>query len=492
MLEFKQILKKILLKDSSRPAFWLMLGLIFKGIFFLAVILNHPYHDIPGIWGATQGDDSSYLLPIDNLLQHGAYFPDFRMPGYGAVYLLFRLIFSQPEGCNALIILQLILASVSVYYLALTAKYILKKDSAFYYTFYLFLLCSFPNFFDAYIGSESLCTSLLIFSVYFFNRYFQEQKNKYLFHAGCLVTTVMFIRPVFAGVLVISVFLILFQKNTGLKAKLKSIFLFLVIFLLCEGSWIYRNYQTHKQFITFTTSGEFYPEQATSYLKPLFEFTQSWGGVCSYRNIPSDLDWFQYHYKGMTPITHFDSLPDDIYTSAYNKDSLLRLKKMILALQNPSIDTASASAYQYELITKLNKYGLAFKREKPLVYFVIAPLKMMGTMLYSYLTRNYLDRGRSVPVFGKLIIAFNYLIYWIIILTGLPGIIVLTISGLKRLSIFLVVPFIPLYIILVHPVIFRFFDTRFLMPAFPFIIICSAYILVQLGERILHPHTRLQ
>ena len=489
-MEYKQILKKTFLKNPSSPAFWLILGFTFKGLLFLSVILNHPYHDIPGIWGATQGDDSSYLVPVDNFLLHGNYIPDFRMPGYGAAYLLFRLVFTQAGACNALLILQLVLASASVYYLALTAKNIFKSNAVFYLAFYLFLLSSYPNFFDAYIGSESLCTSFLIFSVYFFTGYSGEQKNKYLFYAGSLATWVIFLRPVFAGILAVCVFLILLQKNQRFPAKIKSVFLFLFIFLLCEGTWIYRNYQKHKQFIPFTTTGEFYPEQAKSYLKPLFQFTQSWGGVCTFNNTPPDIDWFQYQYKGMPPILHYDSLPDDIYTSVYNKDSLLRLKGMIKALQNPTIDMISASTYQSELRTKFDQYRLSFKREKPFVYHVKAPLKMIGVMLFSHLTRNYLDRGKSVPVFGKMLIAFNYLLYLAVLLSGLIGMVALTVTGLKKASFILIVSFIPLYIILVHPFIFRFFDARFLMPAFPFIIVCSAYLLADLWDRISSPEVR--
>jgi len=484
-LEFKHILKKIFLKDPYTPAFWLSMGLIIKGALFLGVVLNHPYHDIAGIWGATMGDDSSYIVPIDNLLKHGAYSPDYRMPGYGAVYLLFRL-FLQPAGaCNLLLILQLILASASVYYLALTAKCIFKKDSVFYAVFYLFLFSSFSNFFDAYIGSESLCTSLLIFSVYFFTKFYQDKKEKYMFFAGLFASWAIFTRPVFIGLLAICGLLLLFQKSTNFKTKTKSIFLFLIVFIICEGSWIYRNYKTHKEFLPATTSGEFYPEDVASYLQPLFEFTQSWGGVCTLTNRPPDIDWFQYHYTGQSPITQYDSLPDNIYTSAYNKDSLLRLKKMIKALQNPSIDKVTASTYQLKLQTKFTQYRLAFKREKPFVYYIKAPLKMMRAMLYNNLTKNYLDRGQSMPVLGSFITASNYLIYLTIVLSGLIGLVTLTINGIKMWSPLLVIPFIPLYVLLVHPFIFRFFDARFLMPAFPFIIVCSAYVLVELGERIL-------
>ena len=475
-MKLKATLKYIFLRNPNAPAFWLMLGFVIKGILFISVVLNHPFHDIRGIWGATQLDDSSYLLPIDNLLQHGTYFPDFRMPGYGAIYLLFHLFFSQTGTCNALIVLQLILASASVYYLSLTAKSTFKNNSIFYLTFYLFLACSFSNFFDAYIGTESICTSLLIFSVYFFTCYFERQKTRYLFYAGLLATWAMFVRPVFGGVIVICSFLILFQAGRGISIKIKHTFLFLIPFLLCEGSWIYRNFQVHKKFVPFTsTAGAFYPDAATTYLQPLFEFTQSWGGVCSLEDKPVDIDWFQYRYPGMTPITHYDSLQDDIYTSAFNKDSLMVLKRMILAIQNPSIDTALAARYQHQLRIKLTAYKLSVKNEKPFRYFVVAPLKITGVMLYGPETRLYLQRGIVVPFFGELIGVFNNIIYLIVLLSGLIGIIWLIIYGLKQRSFLLIVAFIPLYTILVHSVVFRLHFNRYLMPAYPFLIICSAY-----------------
>jgi len=477
-------LQKIFLKNPNSPAFWLVLGFIVKGALFLGVVFNHPYHDIAGIWGATWADDDSYLVPIDNFLRHGIYTPDYRMPGYGIVYLLFRLVFAQAGACNALLILQLILASASVYYLALIARNIFKSNAVFYLTFYLFLLCSFSDFFDAYIASESLCTSLLIFNVYFFIRYFQERKNKYLFFAGLLATWVMFIRPVFGGLVVVFSFLILFKKGVRLNNKVKFVLLFLIPFVLCEGSWVSRNFQVHKKITPFNSTGNpFYPGEAATYIEPLFNFVQSWGGLCSGTGKYNDMDWFQYNQKDGPSIIHYDSLPNNIYTSAFNKDSLLRLKVMILALQKPSIDTTTASIYQQELRTKFDKYRFSIEREKPFLYFIKAPLRMLHEMLYGYDAKLYLERGKSVPFFGGLIVAFNYFMYITLLFFGLMGAVWLIIIGIKRSSLIIVIPFIPLYTILIHPFIFRFFASRYLMPAYPFLIICSAYLLYTIYKR---------
>ena len=81
----------------------------------------------------------------------------------------------------------------------------------------------------------------------------------------------------------------------------------------------------------------------------------------------------------MRPITRYDSLPDDIYTSAYNKDSLIELKRMIKDLQSPSIDTSVASEYQRRLRTAFIKYRYSFEKEKPFTYFLKTPLKIMSS-----------------------------------------------------------------------------------------------------------------
>jgi hypothetical protein len=289
----------IFLKSPSAPAFWLILAFIFKGIPFLMVILNKPYSDIPGIWGASQGDEPSYFVPIDNLLKHGNYSPDYRMPGYGIVYLLFRLLFLQPGACNALILFQYILASLSVYYLSLVARNLFENDTMFYLTFYLFLICPVSNFYDAYTCTESLCGSMLIFSVYFFSKYFQKQEEKYCFISGLLFTWVMFLRPVFGGLIAACCFIFLLNRNVGFKIKLKHLLIFLMPFIICEGTWAIRNYVFHKKFIPLTSIDGVYPRTDNSYIKQLFEFGQSWGGVCSFTNHSPDMDWIKYFYGGI-------------------------------------------------------------------------------------------------------------------------------------------------------------------------------------------------
>src|SRR5580693_8486867 len=131
-----KVIKSIFLKDPESPWFWLTLALIVKGIFpFIWLFHSPPPNDVPGFWGGIGGDTSSYIDPIDNFLKFGMYIPDFRMPGYGAVYLIFRLFVSKPAALNCLLILQYLLASLSVYIVSLTAKRIFESNTVFYFCF---------------------------------------------------------------------------------------------------------------------------------------------------------------------------------------------------------------------------------------------------------------------------------------------------------------------------------------------------------------------
>lgn len=470
-------LKKILFKNPESPAYWLILAIIIKGIIPFAWLMHSTLPcEIPGFWGGTGGDTDSYVVPINHWLAHGVYKPDFRMPGYGVVFMFFRLVFTTPNACNALIILQFLLASVTVYYLALAARNIFHNDTVFYISFYLYLISNFPNFFDGFILTESLTTSFIIFSVFFFTKYFSSKKILYLFLSSVFLGWAIFMRPGFSILLPVFALVIIFQRRSDIFKNIKYGILFLLPFTVFDGMWTYRNYREFHKIIPLSYIGN-YPNIAASYLEPMFYFVQSWGGGYSFTNNVVDLDWFDYTYGGRIKPTHIDSLPDNIYTSKYNKDSLLHLKKLIQGLQNPAIDSNTANAYQRELIRKFKMYQKSFKDEKPFVYYVLTPIKLTGIILYGSYTKRYLDRGQTLGIINPLLRIFANGLYLAILLLGLTGMIMLLFSGFRQNILYLFLALIPLYTILIHAVVLRVPDNRFIMPAWPYIIICAAYMI---------------
>ncbi len=480
-----EIFRKFFFKDPAKPLFWLALGFIVKGILpFLWLLHSHPHNDIPGFWGGTGGDTFSYLAPIDNWLKNGIYSPDFRMPGYGAVYLIFRWFSSLAVACNLLLVLQFLLVSVSVYFIGLTARNIFKSDSVFYASFYLYLISSFPNLYDGCIQTESLCTSFLIFSVYFLTSYFNSKKLTYLLLSAVLITWAVFMRPAFALLIPVFAIFIVLQNRSKIGKNIKFGMLFLVPFICVDGLWTLRNYKLHKKMIPLTTIGN-YPNIESTYLQPMFNFVQCWGGAYSFGDKEPDLSWFDYTYSGRIKPLYYDSLPDNIYTSAYTKDSLLHLKKLILALQNPLIDSSAFKSDQRELITKFTKYKESFRREKSITYYIQTPLKLTDIFLYGAYTKKYLDRGQTLKKLNLPLKILSNGIYLTVLLLGLSGMCILLFKGLKRNIVYLLILSIPMYTIIIHAVILRIPDGRFLMPVWAFMVICCSYQIEQIYVRFL-------
>ena len=167
MLNIKTFLKSVLLKDSSNWRFWIILSICIKSILFIFLINKGDYNNLTGFWGALGSDTEAYTTALERLIYTGHYSPDFRMPGYAVLYVPLLLLFKKTIALNILILCQLILASVSVYALALVSKYIFKSDTLFYITYYLFLISIFSNMYDHVLASESIATSFLLLSVYF-------------------------------------------------------------------------------------------------------------------------------------------------------------------------------------------------------------------------------------------------------------------------------------------------------------------------------------
>jgi hypothetical protein len=434
------------------------------------------------------GDTPSYLNPIESLLKTGSYLPDFRMPGYSGVYLLFRLIGDKAMACNLIIISQLLLAIMAAYSLALMAKMLFKSNRAFYICFYLFLISTYSNFYDAYLLTESFCASALVFAAYYLVLWFQSAKPKYLLFSGIFITWAIFLRPVFMPILLLMAFILIVQLIKNKRSWAKPLITLLLPFLLADGTWVTRNYINHKQFIPLTSSA-LYPEAANSYVQPLFEFVQSWGASTNYSDAKSALSWFDFYLPGMVKPDHFDTIPNYIYTTRFNRDSLVYLKQLVHILQNKTLDSNKAKAVQTELVEKLHIYTRSIAREKPFLYYIRTPLKLTKTFLYGPETKEYLKRGKVFHSLGTIIIAFNTLFYLAVLVLGLIGALLLIFRAYRESYLYLLFALLPIYVIVVHPMILRYAVNRFLMPSWPFLLVCATFTLLATYNRLSKPRS---
>jgi 4-amino-4-deoxy-L-arabinose transferase-like glycosyltransferase len=93
------------------------------------------------------------------------------MPGYGVPYLLLRVFLSPAGSSDALVLLQLFLAGIACYLLALIARRCTRSDAAFFAVFAIALLSAFTGRYDVLLVTESFATSALILHLYLLLRW---------------------------------------------------------------------------------------------------------------------------------------------------------------------------------------------------------------------------------------------------------------------------------------------------------------------------------
>jgi len=467
----KQSLKNIILVNPSKWVFWLAIAFASRLVFFFLVIHFRQYEGFQGFWGGIRGDSEGYLMPFESLARTGKFDPDFRMPGFGVLYYPLLLLFSKPTACNILIIIQLIMSSLSVYALALTVKKLFKNNTLFYLTFTIYTASIYSSLLDPVLISESQTTSTLIFSAYFFTRYFDNYKPRELIFSGAMLTWTSFLRPIFTPLLLFYFLLILIALFRS-KKQIWPAFLFLIPFTLADGAWMTRNYMHYKEVFPLTRT-VYFPEIEHSHLKPMIEFTQSWGGAIWFVDPNAEIYWFSdgkpctFHTGAKSDSVPF---PSYIYTSQFNADSLKSLKIMLYRLtKDSSLSSDQKIAFERSIVEKFNRYTQSEKKENPYVFYIKSSEKRMHDMLLSIhtVTKLYINN----------FITWFYTKYYFIVLgLGIIG------SLLMLPFIFKATPqsilaIIPLFTIIIHPIIIRENENRYLIPAWPFLVICAAYCL---------------
>ncbi len=456
---------------------WLLLAFLLKGIIFGLSLTKNADTFAPGFIGIPSGDAPSYTKPIENLVDHGSYYPDHRMPGYGVFYYPAYLLFERGTALNVVIFLQYILAALATYILALSARQLFGSDKWFYLTFIIYGISTYSNLFDVYLLTESFATSFLIFAFYLFMRFTRENHITSLVLSGLCVTEVIFLRPVFFPLLFLFLVALLIHLRRNKMSLAKPALLFLLPFILIDGCWVARNYYLYRDPAPLTRT-LYYPGTDNTVFYYLAGFLQSWGGSIVHWETGSELRWFGYGSrvpfgKG---VDRTAVIPDYIYTSAFNEDSLLLIREKTYALLHDTTLSETTRQQYFDFVSvRLKNYSNSIRKEKPQLYYVKAPLKFAKTFFIHSGTYNLFQKSLQELSPVETGVKWFYSIFYIVVLVaGTCGIILLIKPGLQEVGI-MVVTGIILYTGLVHPLILRFSEARYFIPAWPFMIICAIY-----------------
>ena len=469
--------------------FWVFLALLIKSLFFIYKI---HFEGVPtdnanyfNSFAVEHPDTPSYFLPIENLLKTGKYWDilweDDRMPGYGWLYLVLRLFLPFTYAANAIVLIQLLLSAVSVFVLAQIALLIFGRHRYFYATFGLYAISTFVSLYDRILITESLLTTLWIFSFYFLFKY--KRSVKYTLLTGALMTWCVFLKPVMAPVLLLFALYILLRdlKNFRLNLNWKYMFLFLIPFMLFDGAWIYRNHKLYHRVIPLTKS-VYYSFMEKSHLKPLVQFLQSYGGSFDVTEPKSDIFFLRPRaFKMKIKVTP----PTYIYTSKFNYDSLIVVRDLIFDIEHYPYSSEYKDKKSQLAISKLNAYTLSIKEEKPFLYYVRSRINMFKTYFVHSGTTNLFVKGSSeLNKLEFLIKVFYSALYVFVIIGGFLGIFYVVLTDLWNVN-FLVLSLSGLYFGFVFPLLLRMDQIRYFVPAYPIFLLFTVYLLISLLNKVL-------
>ncbi len=491
---------------------WLAITLLIKGLVILFLMYNLDLLNSNGQLGICNGDCPDYLHTARNIAETGIFGKSNgievlpyagRMPGYDVVLAPLSAFLGELQVMKITYLLQMLLSAISVYCLAKTAYLLFPSKRVFYLTFFIYSVNSFVTFYDLFILTESFCVSALIISMYFFllgNKKTQYYLPYYLF-SGAFFTWAMLMRPYLLPIwAILNLYLIyaLFQKIYSQKVSffklLKLIFswefiLFNLVFVFTETIWITRNYSQFNKFIPVVT--DVHGGLQEGRFLALMEFVQAWGGDMVSWNPAAEITLFYKmpQIKNLpSKYTSFEDLPDYVFTSTYNADSLKKLK--LIYDKSENIETPENERFEADLqVTKLlRKYRNDFIREKPFYFYVISPLRLLPKFLLHSGSYNISNQPFAQQnMFQKVMKLFYSALYYFTLLGGFAFIFYAFFCIIRQRQLFPLLGFqslfyimimaIPLYIIALCPLVLRRIEYRYFITAYPYCTILACYML---------------
>jgi hypothetical protein len=375
--------------STSNYKLWIAIAIITKGVFFWTqIIFNYPANQ--PLLGIFVHDSHEYYDSMNSFYETGVYTPDVRMPGLGIIFLLLRFLFERNTVLDIILVLQWLTSSVCIYVLARTVSKMIKKDTVFFFVFFLLIATHYIFLWDVLLLTESFCISFFIFSLYFLQRFLETPSKKLIFWAGFFLTWCVFLRPIFLlfyGVISIFLFIRFVREKRKFREILIYGILFLGLFTVLDGIWTVRNMQVKDRFL-FLNDIDSYSELSSNDPMPaIYFFLEAWGG-----DLEDERHWFEadfnidYHNRDTI-------LPDFIYTSKFNKDSLRFVKGQIQIWKKNRSDSMVNV-----INTTLQRYTNSIRTEKPFLFYVVAGFINYKKMIWT----GYCNRDLINSDFGKL------------------------------------------------------------------------------------------
>jgi hypothetical protein len=452
-------------------------------VLLLAFSLALPgQSDVSG-WPALRGGDTfSYFDPIENWLHHGHYAADLnrpetyagRMPGYGVVYGAFRLTGLGVRAAeSAMVGIQVVLTVLATWLLLKIVELIFADRRLTWIVAGVLAISTYNAVYDLTLLTESLATSLFIAALYCLLQ--ARQSMPYLLLAGFLLTWTVFLRPfmlAFFGLFALYLVLDKWRRATlGLAfwPIIGGVVLLGLPFLVADGLWIARNYQIYQRPVPLqinTLAGYDIPASDPA----LRYFIGSWGGETTFWEPAAAARWYTLTDDKDEPGSPF---PAYAYAPHYPLDSLRTFRRLFQLASDPQQPKAVRQQVDQCLLPRIEAMTADYRQAHLMRYYLLSPLQLC----YKFLFHNGAYNISRVPfaeasLVGKLVRSAYALLFLVIIVLGLLGGTLVMLRRQLRPMLF-VLP--PTFIILLFPIVIRSVEYRYLVMAYPFMVVLAGY-----------------
>ncbi len=456
---------------------WITIAVLIRLPIWVERLRVHEY------WG---GDTESYLAPVENFLSCGKWEPDYRYPGYGLLYLLFRAWMPKVYAEYALVGLQALLAAIAAYLLALTVYKITHKKYAYIIAYLLYVPNHHVSYWDISLLTDSITASTLTYSLFLLVSSLRGNK-KYIFWSGFFLFYSYLLRPASLICVPFYVFFLILGTDSP-KHKVRNIFLLflpgLILILLFIGffydrqkhsllSFLFRIRfyehieKTHNKLLIYFDGLACYPCQPYAILNDFTDWDPMWSPYATSRIVIED-GFASVPSKEMDISLRMKYFRNCHHTSQYNEDSLYHY----LHIYRDSIrksDKKIAIRIDRIIKNKLEKYISSIKKEYPIYYYVTS--RLIATLYMITLGR----RVNSGVSYLKLIFGLSsYIIFHLVpVILYFAFLLLYAFWTMRDRSIvqagYLTLSLIGFAIAFAYAGIIRWPEPRYLMSAYPFI-----------------------
>lgn len=467
-----------------------------RGIIWLAVILRAGLYVFlhfsmgiavsgSGLIGKRGGDTTSYFDGIENLLTHGHYthilghLPAYagRMPGYGAVYYVFRLVLSPLQAYDGMVLAQMALALVSLYYLAKLTYLLTQQRRLAYVVVMLYAISPYGAQPDLFLLTESFAASSLIIGTYYCILGSNTLSKRHLLAAGGWLAWLVFLRPYMAPLLGIWPIIYVYQSCWKQALNWRKLWLgslLLVPFVMADSAWTARNWLVCRQFIPLQTAYAGIPFPA-DYLEAR-RFAAALGEDPVEWSTSSLMSWL------IRPTSTAVPQPWQL-TQQGTYDSLLWVRQQLQATPpEAQVPANPHSMGSQQAAAALRRFHDAVVQEKPFLYYIVAPLRLMyylvltggGTSIFAW-------PFGELALWQKAIRLFFTGTHWVLMGASLCT----YLWWPRRTPVgWLLVRLPPIFLILLFVVVLRYVEARYFIVVYPLALLSGVAGLGQLAERV--------